>query len=117
MHLFRRAGVVGIALAGAFLVVAPGGGAEPDKPKVGPDLDQWERVVAGGVKYLKSSQKQDGSWSSDKSPGVTGIALTGLLRTGKVTPADPVADKALKYIESLVNTEAGHIAGKAPRVQ
>src|SRR4051812_26419188 len=99
MHLLRRAGIVVVALAGAFLLVAPASGAEPDKGKAGPDLDQWERVVAGGIKYLKSSQKDDGSWSSDKSPGVTGIALTGLLRTGKVTPADPVADKALKYIE------------------
>jgi len=48
---------------------------------------------------------------------VTGIVLTGLLKTGRVTADDEVAARALKYIESLVNEKAGHIAGKDPRPQ
>jgi squalene-hopene/tetraprenyl-beta-curcumene cyclase len=40
-----------------------------------------------------------------------------MLKTGKVTAKDPNIEKALKYIESLINTKAGHIAGKDPRVQ
>src|SRR6185295_10763763 len=51
------------------------------------------------------------------NPGVTGIVATGLLKTGRVTPEDPVAAKALKYIADLVNPEKGHIAGKDPKVQ
>jgi squalene-hopene/tetraprenyl-beta-curcumene cyclase len=73
--------------------------------------------VDRAIQYLQSSQGQDGGWSVDKSPGVTGVALTGMLATGKVTKQDPAAQKALKYIESLVNTKAGHIAGQNPRVQ
>jgi squalene-hopene/tetraprenyl-beta-curcumene cyclase len=103
-------------LLAAAIVLTPGGGAEPAK-KVGPDLKEWERVADKAVRYLKDSQADDGSWSENKSPGVTGIVLTGLLKCGKVGPKDPMAAKALKYIESLVNPKAGHIAGKNPRVQ
>jgi squalene-hopene/tetraprenyl-beta-curcumene cyclase len=84
---------------------------------VGPDANAWEAVVARAVKYVQSTQEESGGWSTTKSPGVTGVVLTGLLRTGRVTPKDPVAEKALKYIEGLVNRKAGHIAGKDPRVQ
>ncbi|MBV9122735.1 MAG: terpene cyclase/mutase family protein [Planctomycetes bacterium] len=70
-----------------------------------------------GIDSLRKTQAEDGSWSEDRSPGVTGIALTGLLRTGKVTPDDPMAKKAIQYILSLVNPEKHHIAGKAPVIQ
>src|SRR5262249_7654292 len=42
---------------------------------------------------------------------------TGLLRSGKVSPNDPTAKRALAYIEGLVNPKAKHIAGKDPKVQ
>ena len=69
------------------------------------------------VAYLKKSQDPAGSWSGDRSPGVTGIVLTGLLKCGRVTSDDEVAARALKYIESLVNEKAGHIAGGDPKPQ
>src|SRR5713101_9342834 len=71
-------------------------------------------MVDKAVEFLKTSQAEDGSWSEKRSPGVTGIVLTGLLRTGRVKADDPTAAKALAYIESLVNAKAGHIAGKDP---
>jgi squalene-hopene/tetraprenyl-beta-curcumene cyclase len=111
-----RAASVGAVVAGALLALSSGQGADPAH-KVGPDPGQWNQVVDKAVAYLRTSQAEDGSWSLKESPGITGIVLTGLLRTGKVTPDDPTAAKALGYIESLVNPEAGHIAGKAPRVQ
>jgi squalene-hopene/tetraprenyl-beta-curcumene cyclase len=74
-------------------------------------------VVGRAIQYVKSTQEANGGWSTNKSPGVTGVVLTGLLRTGKVAPNDPVAERALRYIESLVNPKAGHIAGKDPTVQ
>jgi squalene-hopene/tetraprenyl-beta-curcumene cyclase len=85
--------------------------------KAGPDRAQWDAVVAKAVRYLKDAQEPGGGWSTDKSPGVTGVVLVGLLGTGQVTVNDPVAEKALKYIEGLANPKAGHIAGKDPRVQ
>ena len=69
------------------------------------------------ITYLKAHQAEDGSWGGKQAVGVTGIVLTGMLETGKVSPKDPVVEKGLKYIESLINTKEGHIAGKDPRQQ
>jgi squalene-hopene/tetraprenyl-beta-curcumene cyclase len=99
------------------LVLGVGAAPQPSKKTIGPDPKVWDRVTSKAIDYLTTHQGENGSWSEDKSPGVTGIALTGMLHTGKVTAKDPVAEKALKFIESLVNPKAGHIAGKKPRVQ
>jgi squalene-hopene/tetraprenyl-beta-curcumene cyclase len=77
----------------------------------------WNRATDLAVAYLKSQQGADGSWSESRSPGITGIVLTGMIRSGKLSPKDPVAERALKYIEGLINPKAGHIAGKDPKVQ
>src|SRR5947209_8234084 len=78
----------------------------------GPDEKTWAEVAGKAAQYLKSTQESGGGWSTVKSPGVTGVALTGLLKSGMATAKDPVAEKALRYIESLVNREHKHIAGK-----
>ena len=106
----------------AILVIAVsslllGRGSAGEKKTVGPDLKLWETTVNKAIKYLQSTQEDNGGWSTTRSPGVTGIVLTGMLKTGLVTSKDPVAERALKYIESLVNTKAKHIAGKDPKVQ
>jgi len=78
------------------------------------DLDA---VAAKAVAFLRKTQEENGGWSTKLSPGVTGIVVTGLIKGGKVSPDDPMVARGLKYIENLVNTEAGHIAGNNPRVQ
>ncbi|HEY1378930.1 MAG TPA: prenyltransferase/squalene oxidase repeat-containing protein [Gemmataceae bacterium] len=82
-----------------------------------PDGGQWQSTVDKAIHYLKAHQDAGGSWSQDRSPGVTGIVLTGMLHTGRVTADDETAAKALTYIESLINEKAGHIAGSSPRPQ
>jgi squalene-hopene/tetraprenyl-beta-curcumene cyclase len=101
-----------LALLGALTL---SGSAAPEKVKDEPK--QWDGVVDKALVYLKSSQGDDGSWSGKVSPGITGIVLTGALETGKVTAKDPLAAKALKYVEGLINKEKGHIAGKDPHVK
>ena len=81
------------------------------------DAKQWGQTVDKALAYLKSTQAEDGSWSKGKSPGVTGVALTGILETGRQTAQDDMPAKALNYIESLINPKAGHIAGADPKVQ
>lgn len=76
-----------------------------------------DAVAAKAVAYLRKTQEENGGWSTKLSPGVTGIVVTGLIRGGNVSPDDPMVAKGLKYIEGLINTEAGHIAGNNPRVQ
>jgi squalene-hopene/tetraprenyl-beta-curcumene cyclase len=105
-----------LAVIGAGAIAALGNGAEP-QVKTGPDPKEWNQVVDRAITFLRSTQAEDGSWSKSKSPGVTGVVLTGLLHSGKVGQDDPMATRALAYIESLVNSKAGHIAGKDPKVQ
>jgi squalene-hopene/tetraprenyl-beta-curcumene cyclase len=106
-----------IASVSLTLALLVSGKSEEPKKSVGPDAQKWESLVDKALDYLKSSQAEDGSWSGKRSPGVTGIVLTGVLRTGRVKAEDPMAAKALAYIESLVNPKAGHIAGKDPAPQ
>jgi squalene-hopene/tetraprenyl-beta-curcumene cyclase len=109
--------VLATLCSAAILALVPAVPAADDPKKVGPEAKEWDKLVDKGIGYLKSKQAADGTWSKDKSPGVTGICLTGLLQTGKVTAKDPVAEKALKSIEGLVNRKEGHIAGADPKVQ
>lgn len=98
----------------ASLALLTGGAAE--ERKAADDSREWDRVVDKALAYLRTTQSADGSWSGQASPGITGVVLTGMLQTGKVTSKDPTIEKGLKYIETLINSKAGHIAGKDPRV-
>lgn len=110
----RQGLMAGGACLGA-LVLALAAGAQ--EQRVGPDLATWQRVTGKAGDFLKSTQEPGGGWSTQKSPGVTGIAFTGLLRCKLITTKDPVAEKALRYIESLVDPEHRHLAGKGAKVQ
>ena len=109
----KKLALVPIALAFLAFTVSLFAGST----QIGPDKKTWDTVAQKAARFLQSTQDKMGGWSTDKTPGVTGIALTGLLKSGQATPQDPVAQKALKYIESLVNPEKKHIAGQDPKVQ
>jgi len=109
-------GTAAAACALALGTLAPGGDTKA-KPAAPVDAARWNAVVEKAIAFLKDSQDKNGGWSTAKTPGVTGVALTGLLRSGKVGPNDPTAKRALAYIEGLVNPKAKHIAGKDPKVQ
>jgi squalene-hopene/tetraprenyl-beta-curcumene cyclase len=77
----------------------------------------WDAAVDRAIAYLKSHQGADGGWSGAQNRGITGIVLTGMLRTGKVGPRDPAVQRGLRFVEGLINHKAGHIAGPDARVQ
>jgi squalene-hopene/tetraprenyl-beta-curcumene cyclase len=89
--------------------VAPATAADADKT--------WNDTVDKAVAYFRKTQAKDGSWGAKQSPGITGIVVTGLLRTGRVQTKDPMIEKALGYIESLIEPKSGHIAGKGAGVK
>ena len=109
-----RYAALAVMMAGLFAAL---GGAEEPARKVAPASKQWDDTVDKAVAYFRKTQAADGTWGGKQSMGVTGLALTALLQSGKVAGTDPAAEKALKYIESLINPKAGHIAGKDPRAQ
>lgn len=99
-----------VALLPAAAQEPSGGSSSAGKsPSAGQLIDKANR-------FLDTAQSTDGSWSSGRSPGVTGIVITGMLRTGR-SPDQPTVARGLKNIESLINAREGHIAGKDPRVQ
>jgi len=77
----------------------------------------WDRSVTKAIAYLRQAQAEDGSWSARRNVGITGLVVTGLLATGKVTPDDPMIRRALGYIEKLVSSRDGHIAGSAGQLR
>lgn len=99
-----------LPMAALSLASAARGGADPK---------QWNDSVDRAIAYLRKQQNDDGSWgkAGPQQLGGTGVILTGLLQSGKVGPDDPMVEKGLKYIESLINPREKHIAGQNPRVQ
>ncbi len=45
------------------------------------DAKAYVQVVDKAITFLKNSQEADGGWSTTTNPGVTGIVLTGMLKT------------------------------------
>jgi len=112
---YRAALALALAAAVAALTALPA--AEPEKKAQPAGSASWDQTVDKAIAYLKAHQAADGSWGGKQAVGVTGIVLTGMLQTGKVSRTDPAVEKGLKYVESLINTKEGHIAGKDPRQQ
>lgn len=88
---------------------------DPKDAKTDPDQQAWDKAVDKAIAFLKSTQTDEGTWGGTAAPGMTGIVVQGLLRSGKVKPDDPVVAKAMKYLESLADPE-GHLAGPKSKV-
>ena len=79
------------------------------------DADR-QAVIDKAYAFLKGTQNKDGSWSdAPRNAGITGVVVTGLLKSGK-SADDPVVKAGLKFIETLVDPEEKHIAGAGAKV-
>ncbi len=74
--------------------------------KSGIDQAQVAAARAQAIEFLRTSQRDDGSWTTDNAPGISGLVTWGLLRAG-VKPADPMIAKALKYLATFVQEDGG----------
>lgn len=87
------------------LAVVPGSRFGRIQAGEAPSADE---LTAKGAQFLRSRQAADGTWSADRrEPGITALAVTGLLRSGQAGPADPAVVKGLAYLESFVKPEGG----------
>ncbi|MBW3540694.1 MAG: terpene cyclase/mutase family protein [Planctomycetes bacterium] len=73
---------------------------------VGPDKDRLQTVRQKAVDFLKTTQADDGSWTSPNAPGITGLCATALLRSGLKSDDSAVA-KALAHLESHIKPDGG----------
>jgi squalene-hopene/tetraprenyl-beta-curcumene cyclase len=105
----RKCLFVPLVAFGIALALAPAEARQPNS------ADQLKTTVEKATAYLKKSQNENGSWGKDpQNRGVTGIVVTGLIGTG-TKPEDEPAAKGVKFIETLVNKQSGHIAGDDAR--
>src|SRR5690606_2797346 len=65
-----------------------------------------QEAVKKGINYLKSSQADDGSWTTPKTIGITGLVVNALIESG-VPNDDPAVQNGLKYLESFVQDDGG----------
>src|SRR5262249_11204249 len=61
--------------------------------------------------FLRTKQTDDGSWTSPQSTGVSGLITYALLRSG-LSVDDPAVAKALKHLETYVQSDGGIYAPK-----
>ncbi|MFH5806203.1 prenyltransferase/squalene oxidase repeat-containing protein [Alienimonas sp. DA493] len=90
----------GPSLAGAADPPVTAAGAEA------PDAAAIDAARQRGVDYLRTTQNDDGGWSSRESLGISAIAAVALLDSG-LTADDPTVAKALDYLEANVREDGG----------
>lgn len=96
-------------LAVSFAVVAvvlPGPAPAADEAVV-------QAAIAKAHAFLAKAQDDSGSFKPDLGPAVTGLAITGLVRSGM--PADdPVVRKALDYLLTFRQSDGGIYSPDSP---
>lgn len=58
------------------------------------------------IAFLRTSQNDEGWWTSPTAPGVSGLITASLLKNG-VKPSDAMAEKALKHLLTFVQEDGG----------
>ena len=73
---------------------------------VGPSAESLASARAKATEFLIASQQSDGSWTSEKQPGISGLVTFALLEGG-VKPDHPAVTKALKHLITYVQPDGG----------
>ncbi len=71
-----------------------------EEPRNGPMIEK-------AVGFLRGRQGEDGSWSGTREPGITALAVTALLRSGRATPAEPAITRGLAFLERYIGPKGG----------
>ncbi len=74
--------------------------------KIGPSAESLAQGRARATEFLIAAQQADGSWTSEKQPGITGLVTFALLEAG-VKPDHPAIEKALKHLSGYTQPDGG----------
>src|SRR4051794_3700476 len=67
-----------------------------------------DELTDKAVAFLKGGQEPNGGWSTArKEPGITSLAVTALLRSGRVSKNDPAVTRGLGYLEQFLGPKGG----------
>lgn len=108
-------GCLPVALLATSILMASATGAraaDDDLAAVGPDAARLQAARAKAAAFLKAAQREDGSWTTPETPGITGLVTYSLLSAG-VPANDPSVRKALDYLKSYRQEDGGIYAPKA----
>ena len=105
---FAASPVIRFTLAMTFALggVMAQSDAKPAKPSGKIDAAKLAESRRQAIEFLRSTQADDGSWTSPTAPGVGGLIATALLKSG-VKPADPMLEKALRHLATFVQPDGG----------
>src|SRR6516165_5700720 len=94
-----------VCLIAALAIAARREASSADKS---PAIDAAKLVKArqSAIEFLRTTQADDGSWTSPTAPGISGLVTTALLKSG-VSPDDPMAKKALAHLATFVQEDGG----------
>ncbi|MEX2114150.1 MAG: prenyltransferase/squalene oxidase repeat-containing protein [Pirellulales bacterium] len=98
--------VVSLAIAFNFAFALPAMARAADAVAKPADAKTYEKTVSKAIEFLSKSQAADGSFSAEAGPAVTALVATGILKSGR-SADDPVAAKALKYVQGFVHPDGG----------
>jgi len=90
----------------ASLAVALSAGPALAQNPVGPDAKQLRKLKTAGQNYLRTTQADDGTWTSPKAVGITGLIVAALLESG-LPPSDAMVAKGLKALEQQIQKDGG----------
>ncbi len=82
------------------------GSSIAQETKTSIDKKQFDQVTAKAIEFLRKSQADDGSFSKELGPGITGLVISSAMKHG-LTHEDKMVAKGLKYLESFVREDGG----------
>lgn len=98
IHRWRSALAASLTIA---MLVAPA-----TLPAAAPDGTTLQQSRSRAIDFLRTTQADDGSWTTPTVPGITALATVALLRNG-ATPDDPTVAKGLAFLEGLSQDDGG----------
>src|SRR5262249_55825519 len=90
----------------AILAVAVGQHALSAHKSPPIDAAELAKGRQSALQFRRTTQADDGSWTSSTAPGISGLVTTALLKNG-VSPDDPMAKKALAHLATFVQEDGG----------
>src|SRR5262249_387095 len=88
--------------------------AMPDDERAvkGINTTKVTEAQARAIDFLRTTQSDDGSWTTNQTPGISGLVIAALLESG-LSVDDPTVQNALKNLSSYVQADGGIYAPKS----
>lgn len=87
-------------------------GDEPAKARAAGDKSKVAAAREKAIEFLRTTQSEDGSWTTNRTPGISGLVIAALLDNG-VKVDDPTVQKAFQGLTSFIQPDGGIYSPKS----